>query len=187
MTDRIQTVGEEIANSVSHGVSLLAAVAALPVLVVSCSDGTVASLVGAIVFGVTMLLLYTASTLYHALPAGRAKEIFNKLDHGAIYVFIAGSYTPFALGALAGSWGWALFGLVWAMAAAGVALAAVLVVYHPWSTPAPRPEPRFSEDFAELFAMDDILGRATPLLDPENRDALLHLPANPSPSSPLPR
>lgn len=73
------------------------------------------------------------------------------------------------------------------LAAAGVAFAAVLVVYHPWSTPAPRPEPRFSEDFAELFAMDDILGRATPLLDPENRDALLHLPVNPSPSSPLPR
>ena len=132
MNERAQSLGEEIANSVSHGVSLLAAVAALPVLVVSCSDGTVASLVGAIVFGVTMLLLYTASTLYHALPAGRAKEIFNKLDHGAIYVFIAGSYTPFALGALAGSWGWALFGLVWAMAAAGVALKAFGRLSHPW-------------------------------------------------------
>ena len=102
MNERAQSLGEEIANSVSHGVSLLAAVAALPVLVVSCSGGTVASLVGAIVFGVTMLLLYTASTLYHALPAGRAKEIFNKLDHGAIYVFIAGSYTPFALVSLRG-------------------------------------------------------------------------------------
>ena len=121
MNERAQSLGEEIANSVSHGVSLLAAVAALPVLVVSCSGGTVASLVGAIVFGVTMLLLYTASTLYHALPAGRAKEIFNKLDHGAIYVFIAGSYTPFCLVTLRGPWGWSLFGVVWTLALLGIA------------------------------------------------------------------
>jgi hemolysin III len=69
-----------------------------------------------------MVLLYLTSTLYHALPAGRAKRIFLKLDHGAIYLFIAGSYTPFALGALAGSWGWTLFGLVWSLAAVGITL-----------------------------------------------------------------
>ena len=67
-----------------------------------------------------MVLLYLTSTLYHALPAGRAKRVFMKLDHGAIYVFIAGSYTPFALGALGGPWGWTLFGLVWSFAALGV-------------------------------------------------------------------
>lgn len=73
------------------------------------------------------------------------------------------------------------------LAAAGVTLAAVLIVYHPWATSSRSPESRFSPEFAELFVMDDILGRATPLLDPENRDALLHLPANPPPSTTLPR
>jgi hypothetical protein len=73
------------------------------------------------------------------------------------------------------------------LAAAGMTLAAVLVVYHPWTTPSPSPETRFSPEFTELFAMDEILGRATPLLDPENRDVLLHLPTNPPPSTTLSR
>ena len=79
-----------------------------------------------------MVLLYLASTLYHALPAGRAKRVFMKVDHRAIYVFIAGSYTPFVLGVLGGPWGWTLFGLVWALAAAGVALKAFDRLSHPW-------------------------------------------------------
>jgi predicted membrane channel-forming protein YqfA (hemolysin III family) len=113
MTERDQTLGEEIANAASHGVALLAALATVPFLVIAASHRHPSAVVGAAVFGATMVLLYLASTLYHALPAGRAKCVFNKLDHSAIYLFIAGSYTPFALGALDGPWGWTLFGVVW--------------------------------------------------------------------------
>ncbi len=132
MIDRPQTLGEEIANSVSHGVALLAAIAAAPVLVAAARHMSVGALVGTCVFAATMVLLYLTSTLYHAMPAGRAKRVFMKLDHGAIYVFIAGSYTPFALGALGGPWGWTLFGLVWAFAALGVTLKAFDRLSHPW-------------------------------------------------------
>jgi hemolysin III len=130
--ERPQTLGEEIANSVSHGMALLAAIAAMPFLIAAARHFSTAALVGAIVFAATMVLLYLTSTLYHALPAGRAKRIFMKLDHGAIYVFIAGSYTPFALGALGGPWGWTLFGVVWAFAALGVTLKAFDRLTHPW-------------------------------------------------------
>lgn len=132
MTERPQTLGEEIANSVSHGLALLAALAAAPVLIMAASRLHAANIVGASVFAATMVFLYLASTLYHALPSGRAKRVFLKLDHGAIYLFIAGSYTPFALGALGGPWGWTLFGLVWAMAAFGVTLKAFDRLTHPW-------------------------------------------------------
>lgn len=130
--ERPQTLGEEIANSVSHGVALLAALVGAPFLLVSASELSVTNIVGAAVFAATMILLYLTSTLYHALPAGRAKQVFLKLDHGAIYLFIAGSYTPFALGALGGPWGWTLFGLVWAMAALGITLKAFDRLTHPW-------------------------------------------------------
>ena len=132
MVDRPQTSGEEIANSVSHGVALLAAIAAVPVLIAAALHMSVGALVGTCVFAATMVLLYLTSTLYHALPAGRAKRVFLKLDHGAIYVFIAGSYTPFVLGALVGPWGWTLFGLVWSFAALGVTLKAFDRLSHPW-------------------------------------------------------
>jgi hemolysin III len=132
MSERLQTLGEEIANSVSHGVALVAAIASVPFLVISASRLSVSSLVGACVFGATMVLLYFTSTLYHALPQGRAKRVFLKLDYSAIYLFIAGSYTPFALGALGGPWGWTLFGLVWGLAAIGIALKAFDRLSHPW-------------------------------------------------------
>ncbi len=132
MTERPQTPGEEIANSVSHGLALVAAIVGVPFLIGSARHFGVANVVGAGVFGATMVLLYLTSTLYHAMPAGHLKRLFQKLDHGAIYCFIAGSYTPFALGALAGSWGWTLFGLVWSMAAAGVALKAFNRLSHSW-------------------------------------------------------
>ena len=122
---RLQSRGEEIANSVSHGVTLLAALAAVPVLMVfAASDGGGARIVGASVFGVALVLLYLSSTLYHALPHGRAKRVFHVLDHSAIYVLIAGTYTPFTLGVLAGGWGWTLFALVWGLAGIGVTLKA---------------------------------------------------------------
>jgi hemolysin III len=132
MTARSQSMGEEIANSVSHGVALVAAIASVPFLIASARNLSAASFIGAIVFAATMVLLYLASTIYHALPAGNAKKLFLKLDHGAIYLFIAGSYTPFALGALGGPWGWTLFGLVWSMAAIGITLKAFDRLSHPW-------------------------------------------------------
>ncbi|MFQ5801543.1 MAG: hemolysin III family protein [Candidatus Methylomirabilales bacterium] len=132
MQERTESLGEEIANSVSHGVGLLAAVAAAPVLVLSAvqRDGA-AGILGASVFAATMVLLYLASTLYHALPGNRAKRVFQVLDHGAIYLLIAGTYTPFTLGVLRGTWGWTLFGLVWGLAVAGVVLKAVGGIRYP--------------------------------------------------------
>jgi hemolysin III len=134
--DRPQTLREEIANAVSHGLGFLLALASLPVLVsFAAQRGSAASVVGASVFSVTMMLLYGVSALYHALPPGRAKFIANRLDHAAIYVFIAGSYTPFALGPLRGAWGWSLFGVVWGLAALGVYFKLRNRLRHPlWST-----------------------------------------------------
>jgi hemolysin III len=129
---RTQSLGEEIANSVSHGVGLLAAVAAAPVLVLSAvRDGGAARIAGASVFAATMVLLYLTSMLYHALPRNRAKRVFQVLDHAAIFLMIAGTYTPFTLGVLRGAWGWTLFGLVWSLALAGVVLTAVGGVRYP--------------------------------------------------------
>ncbi len=123
---REQSAGEEIANTLSHGLAALAALAALPLLVIGAArDGSTAGIVGASIFGVTMLLLYLASSIYHALPAGRAKRVFLRLDHCAIFLLIAGTYTPFTLGALHGAWGWALFGTVWGLALTGIVLKAV--------------------------------------------------------------
>ena len=132
MTKRVQSQGEEIANSVSHGVALIAAVVSVPFLVVSARQQSGASFVGTMVFAATMVLLYLASTLYHAVPTGRTKRVFLKLDHGAIYLFIAGTYTPFALGALSGAWGWSLFGVVWLLATIGITLKALDRLSHPW-------------------------------------------------------
>lgn len=132
MTTRLQSLGEEIANSVSHGLGLLAVIGATPFVIAAARDLGAASQVGAIVFAVTMVLLYFTSTLYHALPNGRAKQVFLKLDYCAIFLFIAGSYTPFALGALYGAWGWTLFGLVWALAVVGVILKSTDKLAHPW-------------------------------------------------------
>lgn len=132
MSKRPQSLGEEIANSVSHGVALVAAVVSAPFLVMSARHQSVASFIGTMVFATTMVMLYLASTLYHAMPTGRAKRVFLKMDHGAIYLFIAGTYTPFALGALSGAWGWSLFGVVWLLAAIGVTLNALDRLNHPW-------------------------------------------------------
>jgi len=129
---RSQSVGEEIANAVSHGVGLLLAVLAALILVVAAVQrGGVAEIAGASVFGTTMVLAYLTSTLYHALPRNRAKQVFRILDHGAIFLLIAGTYTPFTLGPLRGSWGWTLFGLVWGLALVGIVFKAVGGVRYP--------------------------------------------------------
>ena len=120
LDERPQSLGEEIANSVSHGIGLLAALVAFPILVTSALNrGDLAGTVGATVFATTMVLLYFASMLFHALPPNRAKRVFQILDHSAIYLLIAGTYTPFTLGVLRGAWGWTLFGLVWGLAVVG--------------------------------------------------------------------
>jgi len=124
--ERPQSLGEEIANSVSHGLGFLATVAAFPVLVLAAQQrGDTAGIVGASVFATTMVLLYLASTLFHALPRCRAKRVFQILDHSAIYLLIAGTYTPFTLGVLRGDLGWTLFGIVWGLAVAGTMLKAL--------------------------------------------------------------
>ena len=120
------SLGEEIANSVSHGVGAALAVAGLAVLVAFASlNGTAWEIVGVSVFGATMVLMYTASTIYHAIPSMRAKRVLRVLDHSAIYLLIAGTYTPFTLGNLRGPWGWTLFGIVWALAVAGIVFKAL--------------------------------------------------------------
>ena len=133
LADRPQTFGEELANGISHGIGFLLAIASLPILLSFGQAGNTAiNIVAACVFSATMTMLYLVSTLYHAWPPGRAKAWLNRFDHAAIYLFIAGSYTPFALGALSGPWGWTLFGLVWTFAALGATLKAFDRLNHPW-------------------------------------------------------
>ena len=131
-TCRVPSRGEEIANSVSHGVGFLAALTATPFLVMTAvrRGGSVA-IVGASVFAATTAALYLASTLYHALPRNRAKRVFRVIDHSAIFLLIAGTYTPFTLGVLRGAWGWTLFGLVWGLAVLGIVLKSVGGIRYP--------------------------------------------------------
>ena len=124
---------EELANSISHGLGLLLAIACLIVLLSSASRmGGTHFFVGVSVFGGTMILLYLASTLYHSLTHQRAKHFFRLLDHSAIFLLIAGTYTPFSVGVLRGPWGWTLLTIVWVLAVSGIALKAVFGTRHPW-------------------------------------------------------
>jgi len=122
---REQSSAEERANSISHGVALALAIAAAPFAIVGAvRRGDVAFITGTAVFVATVLLLYLASTLYHAAPHGRGKRVLRVFDHAAIFLLIAGTYTPFTLGVLRGALGWGLFGTVWGLALGGVALKA---------------------------------------------------------------
>ena len=114
---------EEVANSISHGLGLLLALVAVPILVLAAIEvGNISFLVGVSVFGGTMVLLYLASTLYHSITHEKAKQLFRLFDHTAIFLLIAGSYTPFALGVLRGPWGWSLLAIVWTLAIIGITL-----------------------------------------------------------------
>jgi hemolysin III len=140
MADRAQTadrrpytLGEEIANSLTHGFGTALAIAALVILVAFAAladDGY--KLASAIVYGITLVLLYAASTLYHALPQPRVKRLFKILDHCSIYLLIAGTYTPFCLVTLRDANGWWLFGVIWGVAIAGIALEAFWVDRPRW-------------------------------------------------------
>jgi hemolysin III len=128
---RAYTVGEDIANSVTHGVGVAASISMLTLLVVwAVLYGDGYSLAGAIVLGVSLVLLYAGSTLYHSIPFPKARHVFKIIDHCAIYVLIAGSYTPFTIGPLRDKGGWWMFAIVWTIAIAGIAVE-VLWTYRP--------------------------------------------------------
>jgi hemolysin III len=118
--NRAQSPGEEIANSISHGVGLIAALAGAPLLILAAvKKGDALSVVSVSIFATTMILLYLSSMIYHCLAENRAKQVFLIFDHIAIFLLIAGTYTPFALLILKGISGWTLFGVVWATAIGG--------------------------------------------------------------------
>ena len=122
---RPQTLGEEIANSISHGIGVLAAIAVTPFLIMKAIPLGASAVTGAIIFGVTMIVLYLSSTLYHAFPHSKTKRVFRVFDHSAIFLLIAGTYTPFTLSVLSGAWGWILLGIIWVLAVAGVIMKSI--------------------------------------------------------------
>jgi hemolysin III len=120
--EKLYSLGEEIAHAVTHGLGAVLSVAGLTVLVAYATlYGETRHVVGSAIFGGTLVLMYTASTLYHSIPLPRAKRVLQIIDHSSIYLLIAGTYTPFTLVTLQGTPGWWLFGLVWTLAASGVA------------------------------------------------------------------
>ncbi len=126
-----QSLGEEVANSISHGFGLLAALIGAPVLLFTAGEvGNAHFMIGAAVYAATMLLLYLGSTLYHAWPQTRFKAFLQVIDHSAIFLLIAGTYTPFALGPLRGPVGWGVLIVVWALAICGVIMKATKGVRH---------------------------------------------------------
>ena len=123
------TIGEEIANAITHGIGTLLSIAALVVLIVRAvkhapSEATARYVVGFTIFGSSLIILYLFSTLYHALPLG-AKKVFGIFDHCSIYILIGGTYTAYCLTALRGAIGWILFGIVWGAAVLGIVFYAV--------------------------------------------------------------
>jgi hemolysin III len=118
-----QSLGEEVANSISHGVGLLAALIGAPVLMLAAwRGGDRLFFIGAVVFAAAMLLVYLGSTLYHAWPRSAVKSVLQRIDHSAIFLLIAGTYTPLTLGPLRGVWGWTILALIWPLAILGVLL-----------------------------------------------------------------
>lgn len=117
---KLYSLGEEIAHAITHGLGVVLAIAGLTVLVARATlYGNVWHIVSSAVFGATLVLMYMASTLFHSIPLPRAKHILRVIDHTSIYFLIAGTYTPFTLVTLHGSWGWSLFGLTWGLALFG--------------------------------------------------------------------
>ena len=116
----------------THGIGLMASLVGLPVLVLAAAGRADAMQVaGVSVFAASLIAVYAASTIYHALPPSRAKQMFRVIDHVTIYLLIAGTYTPFTLGVLRGAWGWTLFGMVWSLAAAGIVFKTSLGFRYP--------------------------------------------------------
>jgi len=128
----VLTVGEEIFNSITHGIGTLISVAALVILVVfAVFKGNVWHVVSFSIFGSTMVLLYLSSTLYHSFTKQKVKNLFARFDHAAIFLLIAGTYTPFVLTVLRGPLGWSLFGIIWTLAISGVVIRSIyLTRFH---------------------------------------------------------
>ncbi|MEF2965259.1 hemolysin III family protein [Paenibacillus sp. M1] len=119
---------EEIANAITHGIGAMLSIAGLVLLIVFSSlKGTAWHVVSFTIYGVSMLLLYLSSTLVHSFKEGKAKDLFEIFDHSSIYIYIAGTYTPFLLVAIRGPLGWSLFGVIWGIALAGVVFKAFFV------------------------------------------------------------
>jgi len=119
--------GEEIANSVTHGAGVVLAIAGLAVLTAFAAlHGDVWHIVACSIFGAALIICYTTSTLYHSIRVERIRRVLRALDHSAIFLLIAGTYTPFMLVNLRGPWGWSLFGVIWGLAVAGIVLRLVL-------------------------------------------------------------
>ena len=130
---REYSVGEEIGNSITHGVGAALAVAAIPISIVrAVGDGAGVLLAAALIYSISMLMEYLASTLYHALAVDGAKRVFKVIDHAAIYLFIAGSYTPYCLVTLSESGGMYLCAFVWALAIIGMAAEAFWTFRPRW-------------------------------------------------------
>jgi hemolysin III len=124
---------EEIAHSATHGLGIVLSIAGLIAMVaVSERSGDVRHIVASVVYGMTLILLYLSSTLYHSVPSPSAKRVLKVLDHSAIYLLIAGTYTPFTLISLRGAWGWTLFGLIWGMALLGITLKVAAISRFRW-------------------------------------------------------
>ena len=121
---KLYTLGEEVAHALTHGLGIVLAIAGLAVMVARAAlYGNAWHMVGASIFGATLVLMYTASTLYHGIPGEQlpnAKKVLRIIDHSSIYLLIAGTYTPFTLVTLNGPWGWSLFGVTWGLALLGV-------------------------------------------------------------------
>ena len=118
-----QSQKEEIANSITHGIGLLLSISGLVLLiVVACIRSSIWHIVSFSIFGVGMILVYTSSTLFHSFKNVKVKSILNIIDHSAVYILIAATYTPFTLVTLRGPWGWSIFGVVWGAAIAGIIL-----------------------------------------------------------------
>ncbi|MED3691384.1 hemolysin III family protein [Peribacillus butanolivorans] len=124
----IYTKKEEVVNAITHGVGVLLSIAALVFLIIfSVQKGSAWHVVISVIYGVSMLLLYVSSTLVHSFPAGKTKDLFEIFDHSAIYLFIAGTYTPIMLLVIQGTLGWTLLGIVWGVAVIGVVFKAFFV------------------------------------------------------------
>jgi hemolysin III len=122
------TPGEEIANSITHGIGAgLSAVGLIVLVVLATSYGDVWRIVSFSIYGATLIILYLASTLYHSFRNKRVKKIFKILDHSTIFLLIAGTYTPFLLISLRGVWGWILFGVIWGLAVSGIVFKALFI------------------------------------------------------------
>ncbi len=118
-----QSLGEEIANSITHGTGVGLSVAALVILLVfAARRGDAWKIASLSVYGATLIILYLASTLYHAIPKPGLKRFFRVLDHCSIFLLIAGTYTPITIGVMRGPWGWTLFGVIWVLAIIGINL-----------------------------------------------------------------